>query len=104
MGDVTQTAGLDVGVIFKQIAEKIIEQQEAIIGPVAVEQAKKVKELSVDWPKHSVSISGSPQVAIDDLVEQYKELFGQIAVETCKEAVAAFINQIPADQQPRSLK
>jgi predicted Zn-dependent protease len=90
--------------IFSQIAAKIIEQQEAIIGPIAVQQAEQVPELTIDWPQHSVSISGSPQVAVDDLVEQYKELFGQIAVETCKEAVAKLLVQLPADQLPKSLQ
>ncbi len=95
---------IDITAIFDQIAEKIIEQQEAIIGPVAVDQAKKVKELKIDWPQHEVDISGSPQTAIDELVEQYKELFGQIAVETCKEAVSKYLSQIPAEQQPKSLQ
>lgn len=94
----------DLNALFDQIAEKIIEQQEAIIGPVAIEQAKRVKELKIDWPKHDVDISGSPQAAIDELVAQYKELFGQIAVETCKEAVARYVNQLPAEQQPKSLR
>ncbi len=95
---------LDVHALFDQIAEKIIEQQEAIIGPVAVEQAKRVKELKIDWPKHDVDITGNPQNAIDKLVAQYKELFGQIAVETCKEAAARYLAQLPAGQQPESLK
>lgn len=95
---------VDVAALFDQIAEKIIEQQESIIGPVAVEQAKRVKELKIDWPKHDVDITGSPQNAIDELVAQYKELFGQIAVETCKEAVARYLTQLPADQQPKSLR
>ena len=91
--------------LFDQIVAKIIEQQEAIIGPVAVDQAKLVKELKINWTnQHEVDISGSPQVAIDDLVEQYKILFGQIAVETCKEAVANLLTQLPADQLPTSLK
>ncbi len=90
--------------IFKQMVAKIIEQQETIIGPIAVEQATQVKALSLDWPQHQVSISGSPQVAIDDLVEQYKELFGQIAVETCKEAAAKLLAQMPVEQQPKSLQ
>lgn len=94
----------DLSALFDQIAEKIIEQQEAIIGPVAIEQAKRVKELKIDWPKHDVDISGSPQAAIDELVAQYKELFGQIAVETCKEAVARYVSQLPAEQQPKSLR
>lgn len=90
--------------VFAQIAEKIIEQQEGIIGPVAVERAKQVSELKIDWPKHAVSITGSAQKAIDELVEQYKELFGQIAVETCKEAASRYLAQLPPDKLPSSLK
>lgn len=90
--------------LFDSIAMKIIEQQETIIGPVAVEQAKSVTGLKVDWPAHTVSIQGSAQTTIDELVNQYKELFGQIAVETCKEAVASLVKQLPADQLPDSLK
>ena len=102
--DAPAAPAIDLQAIFDQIAEKIIEQQESIIGPVAVQQAQKVKELKIDWPNHDVDISGSPQVAIDELVDQYKELFGQIAVETCKEAVARYLSQVPADQLPNSLK
>ncbi len=91
--------------IFDQIVAKIIEQQEAIIGPIAVDQAKLVKELKINWAnKHEVDIEGSPQIAIDELVEQYRELFGQIAVETCREAVSKLLTQLPADQQPSSLQ
>lgn len=90
--------------LFDQIAAKIIDQQEAIIGPIAVEQAKQVKDLKVNWPQHQVDIAGNPQAAIDHLVEQYKELFGQIAVETCKEAASKLLAQLPPDQTPVSLK
>ncbi len=90
--------------LFENIAEKIIEQQEVIIGPIAVERAKQVSELKVDWAQHDVGISGDPQHAIDELVEQYKELFGQIAVETCKEAASKLIAQLPSSQLPSSLK
>lgn len=90
--------------IFDQIAEKIIEQQEAIIGPLAVEQAKQIQELKINWADHNIDIAGNPQAAIDHLVAQYKELFGQIAVETCKEAASKLLAQLPADQTPASLK
>ena len=94
----------DLSTLFDQIAEKIIEQQEAIIGPIAVQQAGRVKELSIDWAQHDVDVNGDPKSAIDQLVAQYKELFGQIAVETCREAASKLLPQIPLDQQPDSLK
>lgn len=90
--------------VYAQIATKIIEQQETIIGPVAIEQAKSVSGLIVDWANHKVSVSGNEQTVIDKLVAQYKELFGKISVEVCKEAAAKLINQLPADKQPTSLK
>lgn len=94
----------DLANLFDQIAEKIIEQQEAIIGPVAVERARSVGGLTIDWPQHNVDVAGVQKEVIDKLVEQYKELFGQIAVETCKEAVGRLLAQLPENQQPQSLK
>lgn len=90
--------------LFGQIASKIIAQQETIIGPIAVEQAKQVNALKIDWSKHEVEIDGNPQAAIDKLVEKYKELFGQIAVETCREAAASQTSQLSPDELPQSLK
>jgi hypothetical protein len=90
--------------VFDQIAKKIIEQQETIIGPVAIEQAKQISGLKIDWPKHSVDIKGNPQAVIDDLIKQFKELFGQIAVQVSKEAAGSMLAKLPADQIPSSLK
>ena len=95
---------IDSNAIFDEIAEKIIEQQEAIIGPIAVEQAKQIHELKIDWPQHSVGVSGNPQKAIDELVEEYKKLFGQLAVESCKQAVEKLLARLPENQQPSTLK
>lgn len=90
--------------VYAQIAEKIIEQQETIIGPVAIEQAKQVSGLSVNWPQHQVTVSGDESKVIDKLVAQYKELFGQISVEVCKEAAGKLLGELPSDKQPASLK
>ena len=90
--------------VYNEIAAKIIEQQQTIIGPVAVEQAKAVSGLKVDWDKHQVTVSGNGADVIDKLVSQYKELFGKISVEVCKEAASKLVSQLPADQQPKSLK
>jgi predicted Zn-dependent protease len=90
--------------VYSKIVINIIKSQENIIGPVAVERAQMVHKLKVDWSEHSVSISGDPQGAINELVKQYQELFGQIAVETCKEAAASFTGQLSSEQLPQSLK
>ncbi|MEK7602961.1 MAG: hypothetical protein AAB459_01820 [Patescibacteria group bacterium] len=90
--------------VYAQIAEKIIAQQESIIGPVAIEQAKQVGGLKIDWPKHEISLSGDEAKVIDNLVEKYKELFGQISVEVCKEAAAKVASQLTGDELPKSLQ
>lgn len=90
--------------VYSQIAERIIKQQETIIGPVAIEQAQQVQSISVDWDKHKVAISGDASNAINSLVGQYKKLFGQTSVEVCKEAAGSLLGKLTADQIPASLK
>lgn len=89
--------------VYTAIIERIIKQQEAIIGPVAIEQAEQVDNLEVDWPKHHVKVAGDGARVVDDLVTQYKDLFGQISVEVCKEAAGPLIKQLPANHLPKTL-
>jgi hypothetical protein len=88
--------------VYAQIAEKIIEQQETVVGPVAIQQAQQVAALKIDWPKHQVSITGDESAAIDQLVEQYKILFGNLAIEVCREAASKV--DVPHDKLPKSLR
>ncbi len=90
--------------IYEQIVVKIILAQEAIIGPVAVEQAQQVSGLDIDWVKRKISIIGDKAAAIDQLVKQYEGLFGQISVEVCRESAAALIRQLTPEQLPEALK
>ena len=90
--------------IYAQIAVKIIAGQEAIIGPVAIEQANRVSDLKVDWPKHEVTITGDKVSAIEALIEKYMELFGQISVEVSKQAAAPLMTQLPDGAVPAMLK
>jgi hypothetical protein len=93
--------------LYAQIAQKIVEAQEQVIGPVAVEQARAVVGLTVEWDKdHSVAVADQKNASqlIDQLVGQYEELFGPIAVETCKEATRRYAAQLPPDQIPKSLQ
>ena len=90
--------------VYGTLATSIIEHQESIIGPVAVERAKSVSGLTVDWKSKSVQISGEPKDVIDHLVDQYKALFGQISVEVCKEAVGRLGQKMSPEQMPTSLR
>lgn len=89
---------------FSDMAKKIIEKQETIIGPIALEQANKVNGLKINWTDREVSITGNQTDVIEKLVEQYKHIFGQASVEACKEAVHSIIPQIPSNQIPPLLK
>jgi hypothetical protein len=89
--------------IFAQIVVSIISQQESIIGPIAVEQAQVVPGLSVDWGKREATLLGDKTLIVDTLVAKYKELFGKISVEVCKEATASLVMQLSDEQRPKSL-
>ena len=89
--------------IYEQISVKIIQSQEGIIGPVAVERAKLVDLMTLDWDNHTVTIIGEKVKAVEDLIEQYKQLFGEISVQVSKEAVKSLMLQLPADRVPHHL-
>ena len=90
--------------IFGKIVEKIIREQEHIIGPVALDQARKVHGLKVDLQKHEIIFEGNQKDIVEQLVEQYRELFGRASVEVCKDAVRGIISQVPKDQLPPLLQ
>jgi hypothetical protein len=90
--------------IYAKIIERIVKAQEAIIGPVAIEQAHRVHGLKLDWDKHEIEIHGDEPNVINDLIEVYQELFGQISKEVSKEAAAPLLSQLKASELPESLK
>jgi hypothetical protein len=90
--------------VYSQIVQSIIRHQEAIIGPLAVEQAQQIRDLHVQWDKHEVTIDGDPIKVIDNLVQAYKQLFGQISVEVSKEAASTLLGRLQADRLPQTLR
>lgn len=90
--------------IYSDIARKIIEQQESVIGPIASQQAQQIQGLNLDWSNHTVNIIGDPKTAIDALISRYKELFGQIAVEVSKDAVSSIASALPPSDLPELLR
>ncbi len=89
--------------IFGQIAVKIIEEQELVIGPLAWNEASKVQGLNVS--DHSVAFNnGDQKETVDRLVNQYERLFGRASHEVCREAVASIIADLKPEEIPSSLK
>ncbi len=89
---------------YSKLVEAIIQGQERIIGPLAVEQAQQVPGLEVDWQQHTVSVKGNKTEVVERLVEQYQHLFGQTSVEVCREAAGPFLGQLTPAGVPKLLR
>jgi len=86
-----------------QAASKIIKEQQAIIGPVALDQAKKVPGLTIT-SVDDIKITGNRKETLDKLVKQFEKLFGKASVQVCKEAFQFYADKIPATEIPDILK
>ena len=88
---------------YAQIASQIIKDQEAIIGPVALEQARKVQGLEVvDGDK--IKINGDGKDVLGQLVNQYSKLFGRASIEVCREALHESKVSLSKDDLPEVLQ
>jgi hypothetical protein len=88
---------------YAQIVAKIIKEQENIIGPIALEQAKKVSGLKIN-DLENISITGNAKEVLESLVSQYAKLFGQASIEVCKEAVREAKTKLTKDDLPKILQ
>jgi len=86
-----------------ELAKRIIQEQELVIGPLAWREAKKVKGLEIANGQNVV-IRGESREVLADLVAQYEELFGPASREVCREAVRSLVSEFPANQIPSVLK
>lgn len=87
---------------YIEAVNKIVKEQKSIIGPIALEMAKKVPGLKVESDK--VQITGNNKEVLGGLVSQYAKLFGKTSVEVCKEAFSPYSDKIPACDIPDILK
>jgi hypothetical protein len=89
---------------YSKLIEAIIQGQERIIGPLAVEQAQQVSGLEIDWSKHAINLKGDKIKVVERLVEQYEHLFGQTSVEVCREAASPFLSDLGPAGVPELLR
>jgi len=95
---------MNPSVQLTQIPIRIIKEQELVIGPLAWDEAGKVSGLNIDQSHESISFSGDEKDVINRLVAQYERIFGKASHETCREAVADIIAEMPSEEIPSSLK
>lgn len=94
---------VDVKTIYAAICEQIIREQFQIIGTLALEQARRVQGLQIDSTTLHCVITGDGNTVVEEIINQYRDFFGNAAVEVCKEAASPFISRLPQGATPASL-
>lgn len=86
-----------------QAVQNIIKEQESIIGPIAVQQAKEVSGLQIG-SGGEIAITGNKKEVLTLLIQQYEKIFGPASVQVCKDAIEPVIDKIPPEQIPDILR
>jgi hypothetical protein len=85
-----------------QAVKNIIKEQQTIMGPIALEQARKVAGLKIS--SEEVEVVGDHKTVLNGLINQYARIFGQASVQVCREAFEQYQDKIPAKDIPEILK
>jgi hypothetical protein len=93
-----------VSEVYATICSQIIKEQGRIIGGLSYEQASHVAGLQVDPNTYNCVITSNGEKVLEDLVEKYREFFGNAAVEVCREAASHFMESLPNEQVPALLR
>ena len=88
---------------YSQIVSQIIKDQQDIIGPIALEQAKKINGLTIT-SLDNITISGDAKDVLSNLVDQYSKLFGRASIEVCKEAMRDSKSTLKPEEVPEILR
>jgi hypothetical protein len=71
---------------YTQAAKVIIGEQRLVIGPLALDLAKKVRGISFANGSE-LDIVGDPKNVLQQLVGEYSKIFGRTSIEVSKEAI-----------------
>ena len=71
---------------YQKAVFNIIDTQKQIIGPLALEMARRVKNINVD-KNGEVEIVGDPLTVLHQLVKEYEVLFGELSVKVSRDSI-----------------
>ena len=82
---------------YKALLSEIISKQTVILGPtISVLKARNVPGLSISDDGKVESITGDPEDALKQLIDQYVELSGQIV----RNALGTIFEKYPSVKKP----
>lgn len=91
--------------LFNQILTEIIKRQVRITGNLAWQEVRKIPNILIsDEATVKISITDNPKQAIDQLLQRYKNFFGDLAVQVSKNAVYSLTIKLPPEEVPESLR
>ena len=73
-------------IVYSTLATNILKSQMSVIGPLAIDQARKVAGINIGIGE-TITIKGDGKELLEKLVLQFEQLFGQASVEACKDAI-----------------
>jgi len=71
---------------YQKAVFNIINTQKQIIGPLALEMARKVANINVG-KNGEVEIIGDPLTVLHQLVKEYEVLFGELSVKVSRDSI-----------------
>ena len=91
--------------VYQQMAFKIIQFQEKIVGVLAWNLAGKVHGLVITKNQNpELAITGEPKTVINDLVAKYVFLWGRLGKLECQEATMELTGTMNSTDIPESLQ
>ncbi len=88
---------------YKKAVSRIIKQQRSVMGPIAIDLARRVDGLTIT-NSNDIQIKGDGSIILSNLVNEYANLFGRAAVEVCKDAIKEMHPPLPFNQLPKVLQ
>jgi hypothetical protein len=87
---------------YHDLVKRIIEEQKLIMGPLAFELAKRTEGLKFE-NELTFNIEGEPKNVVTNLINQYKELFGDISVQVSRHALLDNAKSFTNEELPELL-